>query len=250
MLRRKKRGRSTKTWDELGNTGDGGLAVLDEGGELLHRAPPPVTGAIRYFISRALLSDSGGPPPRLAITSALRREGVTFITKSLGAVLAYDHPYQVAVVDLNWWSSPRRRHDGAEEEHPPGLADAVDSGVAIDDILVVTSNPRLTLVPAGEVAVSRRPGLARGEELVETLDELEKRFDIVLFDVPALRATSDAINLIRLADEFVLVVRQGVTSEDQVTGALADLGGAEPLGVILNRFSTSIPRRLGSMLGI
>jgi Mrp family chromosome partitioning ATPase len=249
MLKRKKKGRSVKTWDELGNTGDGGLAILAENGDVLHRAPPPVTAAIRYFVSRALLVDESGLPARLAVTSALRREGVTFISKSLGAVLAYDHPYQVAVVDLNWWSAPRRKQDAADDAGGLGIADAIESGVSLDDILVQTSNPRLALVPAGDVAISRRPGLARSAELAEMLGELEKRFDILILDVPAVRATSDAINLIRQSDDFVLVVRQGVTSEDQVTGALADIGGSEPLGVILNRFSTKIPRRLGQLLG-
>jgi protein-tyrosine kinase len=253
MPSRKKKGWAAKTWDEFGNTGDGGLAVVSEDGVLMHRAPPPVTGAVRYFISRVLLEETTGPPPRLAVTSALRREGVTFVTKSLGAVLAYDHPFQVAVVDLNWWSSRRRKgKDKETDEVEPlaGISDVVDSGAAIDDVVIRTSNPRLSFVPAGEVQVSRRPGLARSDELAETLDELEKRFDILLLDVPAIRATSDSMNLVRLSEDFVLVVRQGVTTENQVKEALNDLGRASPLGVILNKYKTSIPRRLGNLLGV
>ena len=48
---------------------------------------------------------------------------------------------------------------------------------------------------------------------------------------------------------YVLVVRQGATSEAQVEAALEEMQGGEVLGVILNRFDSSIPRRIRRLVG-
>ena len=53
----------------------------------------------------------------------------------------------------------------------------------------------------------------------------------------------------QLADAYVLVVRQGATSESQVEAALDELQGGETLGVILNRFDSNIPKRLRRLVG-
>ena len=151
-----------------------------------------------------------GLPTRLALTSALVGEGVTYVTRSLAAVIAYDTEPSVVIVDLNW----RRPTPTSRRRHVPlGLADAVEDGVPLDDIILPTSNPRLSLVPAGAVAVARRPALAGSTALATVLDELEERFDHLLLDLPPVLASSEAMNLSQLADSYVLVVRQGATSE-------------------------------------
>ena len=119
----------------------------------------------------------------------------------------------------------------------------------VDQIIQRTSNPRLSLVPAGEVPVARRPALAGSKALVAVLDELEERFDHLLLDLPPVLASSEAMNLSQLADSYVLVVQQGVTAESQVEAALEELQGGEALGVILNRFDSRIPKRLRRLVG-
>jgi Mrp family chromosome partitioning ATPase len=232
--------------DELGGFADGGLAILDGEGELIHMTPTKVASSLRYFLARVQLHDSQGMPSRLAVTSALAGEGVTYVTRSLAAVLAYDTQASVVVVDLNW-RRPRKPDDTSE--YHPGLADAVENGVPVDEILAPTANPRLCLVPAGEAAVARRPALAGSATLMSVLDELEERFDHLLLDLPPVLASSEAMNLSQFADSFVLVVRQGATAEAQVEAALEEMQGGEALGVILNRFDSHIPTRLRRLVG-
>ena len=129
------------------------------------------------------------------------------------------------------------------------LADAIENDAPLDDIIINTSNPRLSMIQAGAVPVARRPALAQGRPLASLLDQLDERFDHVLLDLPPVLASSDAMNLSQLADAYVLVVRQGSTSEGQVEAALDELQGGETLGVILNRFDSNIPRRLRRLVG-
>jgi Mrp family chromosome partitioning ATPase len=249
MAKRKMFGtkRTPPSLDELGGSADGGLAILDREGTLIHMTPSRVAASLRYFLARVQLHELQGMPARLALTSALAGEGVTYISRSLAAAIAYDTDESVAVVDFNW----RRPKPPVEGDTAPllGLAEVVEDGIPIEDVIIPTSNPRLSLVPAGAAAVSRRPALARSEQLITVLDKLDARFDHLLLDLPPVLATSEAMNLTQLADATVLVVRQGATSESQVEAALEELKGGETLGVILNRFDSDIPRRLRRLVG-
>lgn len=274
-----KKKRNPLPLDEFGGTVDGGLAILDQEGRLIHMTPSRVAGALRYFLARVQLHDSQGMPERLALTSALVGEGVTYVTRSLAAAIAYDTEASVVIVDLTFRrpragtkgktgtgpasapesatapgaATPPPAPDQTAPEPPASqyatLADAVEKGVPVDDIIIPTSNPRLCLVQAGIVPVARRPALTQGRALASVLDQLDERFDHVLLDLPPVLVSSDAMNMSQLADAFVLVVRQGATTESQVEAALEELQGGESLGVILNRFDSHIPRRLRRLVG-
>ena len=120
MAKRKlfsKRKRQAIAPDELGGFADGGLAILDDDGKPVHITPSRVASALRYFLARVELHSAEGLPSRLALTSALAGEGVTFVTRSLASVIAYDTESSVVVVDVNW-----RRPTPPEEavERSPG----------------------------------------------------------------------------------------------------------------------------------
>jgi Mrp family chromosome partitioning ATPase len=242
-----RRKRAPAPLDEFGGSADGALAILASDGTQIHMTPARVAASLRYFVARVQLHDEQGIPPRIALTSALAGEGVTYATRSLAAVLAYDTELSVAVVDFNWRRPVAPEENGGGRDL--GVADVLEQGIPVEDVMVPTSNPRLWLVPPGEVPVSRRPALAMSEYLITVLDELENRFDQLLLDLPPVLATSEAMNLSQLADSYVLVVRQGVTSESQVEAALEELQGSETLGVILNRFHSDVPRRLRRLVG-
>ena len=104
-----RRKRKAPPLDEFGGTADGGLAIIDEDGHLVHMTQPRVAGALRYFLARVQLHDAQGMPERLALTSALVGEGVTYVTRSLAAAVAYDTGASVVIVDLTF------RRPGAAE---------------------------------------------------------------------------------------------------------------------------------------
>lgn len=221
-----------------GDTGDGGLAIFDESGTLLQRSPPAVTAGVRRLVARLEAVERGAMPQIVAITSTLSGEGVTFVSRSLGAVLANDLGKSVVVVELDWAlpSDPSESH--------VGLAQVLSGGSTLDSALVRTGIPGLRLLPAGSTSVSQRPLLARCEALGETIAELRSRFKHIVLDLPAVLATSDALTLATHADAVALVVQQGVTSEPQIKRALSELEHLTVLGVIINQWSSRIPSRI------
>jgi Mrp family chromosome partitioning ATPase len=233
--------------DELGGTVDGALVIVDEDGSHLHVTPPRIASSLRFLLNRLHLPGSDGLPARVAVTSALRGEGVSYMTRSLGAVIAYDLEQTVALVDLNWRDPPT--DPKSEPDSRPTLATAVEEGLDVTEIIRPTTNPRLSLVAPGVVARARRPAMAASRALEDVIDKLAQQFDHLLFDLPPVLAHSDTITLARLADGVVLVVQHGITSGTQVESALGELAGREVLGVVLNRADSSIPPRLRKMVG-
>ena len=105
----------------------------------------------------------------------------------------------------------------------------------IADVLVATQTPNLWLLPPGRAPLSVRPALARNELLADMLHQLDQHFDHLVFDLPAVLVTSDAIALASLCDGFVLVVRQGMASRPQIRGAVESMRGVPSLGIVLNK---------------
>ncbi len=258
--------------DEFGGTKDGAVAIVIDGAPF-HFTSRRVTAALRYWLARAEVPGADRLPGCLAVTSALKGEGVSYVSRSLAAVLAYDGDASVALVDLNWKlpadAGSKKRRKKAKKDAPkapagalaaagqpqlsPGgqrmLVDAVDGNATLDEIVQPTMNPRLSLIGPGVVPPARRPAIARSRELDKVIRQIAGRFDHVVLDVPPVLASSDAISLAKLADANVLVVHQGVTTTDQVESALEELDGTESLGVILNKFDSRIPAGLRKIVG-
>jgi Mrp family chromosome partitioning ATPase len=348
--RRRRRKQPVIAPDEFGGTPDGGLTIITGDDDVVHRTPPRVAASLRYFLAKSAGRGDDGFPDRLAITSPLRGDGVTFTTRSIASVLAYDSDSTVAIIDLNWTGPPRevgkgrksrrgksstatatpaaapiRSNDGggsvdtqrgtrpidepddspetgdddvqsgadrpadsvatrqtsrqrrrssarsgnrvagtarpalpeqrttirfeSPDGRPAALIDAIEGRASIDDIIVATTNPRLSLVHAGELPLARRPAVAASASLQTVIDDVAARFDHIVLDLPPVLASSDAIRLAQLADSFALVVRHGVTTTRQVEAALDELASVPPMGVILNRYATRIPLFLRRLVG-
>ena len=202
--------------------------------------PGEVVRSYRHMLAR---QQRAAPlPPRLALVSTLREEGVTYSALALAAVLAADTAVSVCVVELNWWWPGLLRHlPGAAS---PGLAAVLAEEASLDAALLPTDRPNLALLPAGELDPALRPSAARGSQLKLYIEELGRRFDHLLLDVPAVLATSDAIPLASLSSNSCLVVKQGVTSIENTKRALDDLAHLQVLGVILNQVVVKTPRLL------
>jgi len=215
------------------------LILPQRNGEPIHNFPGAVVDNLRHTITR--IERNSPLPARLAIVSALREEGVTYLTQALAATLAHDMPVSVCVVDLNWWWPSTTT---LVEEDNPGLAGMFTGEATLEDIIVPTNWPNMALVPAGHLPIERRPVIARSQMLVQIIEELSKEFDHLVLDVPAVRATTDAVPLASLGEACCLVIRQGVTTVEDVRLTLDEIDHLPILGVILNRVRLKTPRAI------
>jgi Mrp family chromosome partitioning ATPase len=211
------------------------LVVVSPSNVLLASYPFEVVEALRYLIARA--SRQSQLPRRLSILSPLRQEGVTYLSRGLAATLANDLRATVCAVELNWWwpstlpVSPQQ-----------GLAGVLAGQVSLDDALVSTTDPCLAWMPAGDLDPNQRSLAAHSQALEAVLSDLNRQFDYVILDVPAIRATSDALPLASLGSAGCLVISQGGATVDTTKRALEEIAPLPILGVLLNRIQFKTPR--------
>ncbi len=232
------------------------LTMISTAGDELHVFAPEIVASVRHMVTS--LACDGGIPNKLVVVSALREEGVTHTALALATVLASDTASRVCAVELNWWSpgmlnflsagAAPRKGAPAERILPPALADqprladVLAGKASLDDALIATALPNLSLLPAGTMPIEQRPAAARAASLGALVDELAARFDHLILDVPALLATSDAIALASLGDACALVVRHGLTPTQSVQLALDDIKHLRILGVVLTKARLHTPR--------
>jgi Mrp family chromosome partitioning ATPase len=185
-------------------------------------------------------------------------------------VLANDTGARVCVVELNWWApglitlldpgaiaeaarKKRRKKNDPPPPEPvlaghPGVAQVLSGEASLEEALIHSDMPNFDLIPAGALAVSRRPPTARSGDLRAFLDLLAADYDHLILDIPAIRTSSDSIVLASLSDACIVVTRQGVTSTASVQKALDDVKSLTMLGVVLNKVSISTPGWIRSLV--
>ena len=216
-----------------------GLIVPSLNGEPLWAFPPDVVEGIRQMVAR--LFSKNGIPDRVAMVAALRKEGVTYLSRALAAVIANDLGHRVCLVDLNlWWPNPIE----GDPEEPHSLAEVIAGRQRLNEVLIPTGWPNLTLLPAGEVPKEIRPTVAHSQALKDILQKLSEGYDHLVLDVPAILAATDAIPLASLASAACLVIRQGVTHGEDVARALDEIEHMQMVGVLMNQAKYATPKRL------
>lgn len=176
----------------------------------------------------------------ISVCATVRGEGASYITRALGAVVAYDTGRSVCVVDCDW----------TEEigDENIGVAAYLGGQVEAKALPVATNFENLFYVPAGAVPITGRGPAANSQALSQMVSDLSEEFEVVLLDVPPLASSAYAVSIAHLADESLLVVRQGAVPIERIELAMGDLGDDHVSGVVLNDAKIRSPAWLVSPL--
>jgi protein-tyrosine kinase len=160
---------------------------------------------LRALRTRLLLQWFTESRRELAITALGRGDGASLLAANLAISFA-QLGKRVALVDANL-----RRPRLAElfqVRESAGLSDVLIGRATIDDLSSVRSISRLSLLPAGNLVPNPQELLCR--DSFQTLrDSLTTRFDIVLYDTPALADADDACCVASSCEGIFLVARKG-----------------------------------------
>jgi Mrp family chromosome partitioning ATPase len=219
------------------------LCLQTVDGTFTQTYPAEVVEALRLAISRLVAQKA--LPTRLSLVSALRQEGVTYLSRAIATVLANDLNASVCAVELNWWNPDKSLMIPSGNK---GLAGVLADEISLQDALITTERPNLSVLPAGRMEVANRPVFARSDYLKEVLYKLNEQCEFLIFDIPAIQFTNDALPLAALGDACCMIVNQGITSVEMVRLALNDINQLTVLGVIMNRVKNFTPKPLLSMI--
>lgn len=176
----------------------------------------------------------------ILITGPSPSVGKTFISANLCAVFAQSGK-RVLLLDADMRLGHLDRYFGVNATQ--GLSDYICEDVDLDTVVRPTSVEHLDVIFAG----TRPPNpaeLLMHERFSSLLNELEKRYDLVLVDSPPVLAATDAVIVGQLAGATVMVVKSNEHSIRELRDAAKRLrqNGVNLRGVVLN----DVPARPGS----
>lgn len=168
---------------------------------------------------------------RLMVTSALPKEGKSFVAANLAQVMVRQHGRRALVIDADLRNPGMHRHLGAIQT--PGLADYLTG--QCDEFAALQRGPmeNLFFMPAGKAAASA-PELLSNGRLKLLLQRVEPFFDWIILDTSPVIPVSDATLVAQFCDGILMVVRSNVTPADLARRARAEFPDKLLLGVVLN----------------
>src|ERR1700692_3384641 len=171
------------------------------------------------------------PLKRLMVTSALPKEGKSFVAANLAQVMVRQHGRRALVIDADLRNPGMHRHLGAAQS--PGLAEYLLG--ECDEIAALQRGPmeNLFFMPAGRAAGSA-PELLSNGRLKILLQRLEPLFDWIIIDTSPVIPVSDSTLVASLCDGILMVVRSNVTPSDMARRAREEFPDKLLLGVVLN----------------
>lgn len=178
----------------------------------------------------------------LAITSPGINEGRTLTAVNLAISLAMEINYTVLLVDADLRNPGVHKQLGMDVQH--GLSDFLTADTPLPELLVHPSGiPRLVVLPGGKPLINSAEML-NSPKMVRLVEELKTRYPsrIILFDLPPLLSTADALAFSPYVDAALLVVEEGKTQADDVKRAMDLLQGTYVLGTVLNKSWTREPQ--------
>ena len=168
----------------------------------------------------------------VAVTSAVRGEGVSLTAANLALTAARSRDARVALVDCDLRRGGVGQLFGMGAR--AGLADVLTGKTEVGEALGRFHEGHLAVVAAGRAPGAESASLLAGPKFAQTLALLRTLFDEIYLDVPPALATADAQVVAYKVDGIVMVARAGTTPREQVAAAVRQLSGAPVWGLVLN----------------
>ena len=171
------------------------------------------------------------PLKRLLVTSALPKEGKSFVAANLAQVMVRQHGRRALLIDADLRNPGMHRHLGAAQA--PGLAEYLLG--ECDEFAALQRGPmeNLFFLPAGRTVPSAPELLANGR-LKLFLQRVEPLFDWIIMDTSPVIPVSDATLVAGSCDGVLMVVRSNATPSDLARRAREEFPDKLLLGVVLN----------------
>jgi len=195
----------------------------------------PRSEAFRQLRTNLQFINVDQPPRVVVVTSSVPDEGKSSTAVNLAMSIAQAGRTVLLV------EGDLRRPRAAEYlglEGAVGLTNVLVGQVGVDDVLQPWGVGGLWVLPSGSIPPNPSELLA-SQNMIELLDSLRTRFDVVVIDSPPLLPVTDGAVTAARADGALLVVRYGSTTRAQVSAAAAALHAvdAKLLGCVMNMVS-------------
>ena len=200
---------------------------------------PVDTGIVKYeyynsFNYSLLAEQKGNIKLTLGITSPNEGEGKTLTASNLAVSLTLGSRKKTVIVDMNLQQP--RLHEIFGTERGPGLIEAL-RGDPIN--IAPTKIDNLYLLSAGSAprrSVKQNPiGLEYTSAFGEVLYALEREFDFIIVDMPAIKKHEFPILFVNHLNGLLVVVELGKTKRRDIDQIFRQFNKNQVLGFVFNR---------------
>lgn len=168
----------------------------------------------------------------IQVSSAHTGDGRSLVTGYLGMALTRFHA-KVLIIDADLTHPSLSAAFGQADA--PGLSDYLAGRAEAEDVIVQTSTPGLSIIPAGRAHVDAAPGFAAAR-FAQLIEYVRSTSDVAVVDTAPLIPRIDASLIGRLSDGAVLVVGRDRATRPQLLRGMEALApaGTLVLGAVLN----------------
>ena len=182
------------------------------------------------------LSYCGSDIRVVLLTSRHEGEGKSSITINMMRTLAsYGKRVLLIDTDLRRSTLVRRYRLSYEQKKPFGLAHYLAGMCDLEDVIYQTSLPNAYLIPTGRDVLNSMQ-LLSSPRYGKMIENVRKRFDIVLVDCPPAGMIVDAVEVAKYCDGAIIVVRYNDGRGQEVGEVAQNIAqtGCKVLGAVIN----------------
>lgn len=193
-----------------------------------------VSDAYRMLRTRTLQRMKENNWTSLMVTSAGMEEGKSLTAVNLAISMAREVSHTVLLVDLDL------RRPGIHEffgyQPKAGLVDVLESKATMSEAMFNPSVERLVVLPSKR-RVENSSELLSSPEMLSVIAEIKARYPerLVIFDMPPVLSTDDALAFSPNVDAVMLVVAEGQTGKGELAQVHEVLSECNILGTVLNK---------------
>jgi capsular exopolysaccharide synthesis family protein len=194
----------------------------------------PVLDIYRILRTRVLQRMRANGWSTLAVTSPGSGEGKTLTAINLAISLSMEVSWTVLLVDANLRRPSVHQFFGIKSAY--GLSDYLTGDASIEQILMHPGIDSFVILPGGK-PLPNGAELLGSPQMGALVNELKDRYAsrIVLFDIPPLLSSAEALAFLPHVDAVLLVAEEGKTLSTDLTRAIALLKDKPMIGTVLNK---------------
>ena len=152
----------------------------------------------------------------IVVSSPSQGEGKTTIASNLGVTFAANN-FKTLLLDADLRIPNLHRQFSLS--NADGLSNCLNGDCNLDDCILPTQVENLSLLPSGPIPPNSSE-LLSSEAMLDIIEELKKRYQLIIIDSPPINIVADTPIVCSLADGVLMVVSAGSTRRKDLTKAL------------------------------
>lgn len=176
----------------------------------------------------------------IAIVSPTPDSGKSLVSVNLSISIAHQPQKTALLVDFDLRRPTIAKYMGINGG--PSINEYISGDATVEQVLVNPGIQRLVIMPTGK-AIERSAETLSTEKIKNLISELKDRYSsrIVIYDLPPLLLSDDAMVIMPQVDCVLMVVANGVSTPEEINSALAMVPKEKLIGVVYNKDDDEAP---------